>query len=170
MVCLLSYLTTYHISSILCTEVWVLVLLSISVVIFSSCIILICKQPQTCKKVSFMVRAAQVVVRSSALQNETLMCAFFLIAGSPSAFSAHSEHFCQYLPHVSAEWRYMDSFLCVDGCWWVSLSVGLIVKFPHWGMKNVIKHYKLQWLTVYKIDLTVILWKRSNWPMYLSCH
>uniref|UniRef100_A0A3Q3W7M0 Cationic amino acid transporter C-terminal domain-containing protein n=1 Tax=Mola mola TaxID=94237 RepID=A0A3Q3W7M0_MOLML len=54
-VCVLSYLTTYHISSILGTEVWILVSLSLCLLIFSSCIIMICRQPQTTKKVSFMV-------------------------------------------------------------------------------------------------------------------
>lgn len=47
------------------------------------------------------------------------MTDFVLVAitGSSSAFSAHSEHICQHLPHGSAEWRYMDTLLRVDGCW-----------------------------------------------------
>lgn len=37
--------------------------------------------------------------------------------GSSPAFSAHRERVCQHLPDVSAEWRHVDPFLCVDGCW-----------------------------------------------------
>lgn len=37
--------------------------------------------------------------------------------GSSPAFSAHRERICQHLPDVSAEWRHLDPFLCVDGCW-----------------------------------------------------
>lgn len=55
-VCVLSYVTTYHIHSILAMKVWVLALLSISLLVFCSCVLLICRQPQTSKKVSFMVR------------------------------------------------------------------------------------------------------------------
>nr|XP_046262229.1 cationic amino acid transporter 2 isoform X1 [Scatophagus argus]XP_046262230.1 cationic amino acid transporter 2 isoform X1 [Scatophagus argus] len=55
LVCIVSYLTTYCIGSILAMEVWILVLLSVCLLIFSGCIFLICRQPQTSKKVSFMV-------------------------------------------------------------------------------------------------------------------
>lgn len=54
-VCVLSYLTTYYISSILGTEVWIFALLSVCLLIFCGCVIMICRQPQTSKKVSFMV-------------------------------------------------------------------------------------------------------------------
>ncbi|KAM9375516.1 cationic amino acid transporter 2 isoform 2-T2 [Pholidichthys leucotaenia] len=54
-VCAVSYLTTYHISSILGVKVWILALLSVCLLIFSGCILLVCRQPQTSKKVSFMV-------------------------------------------------------------------------------------------------------------------
>ncbi|KAM6923846.1 cationic amino acid transporter 2 isoform 2-T2 [Xenentodon cancila] len=54
-VCVISYLTTYHLESISCLEVWILALLSVCLLIFSSCIVMVCRQPQTTKKVSFMV-------------------------------------------------------------------------------------------------------------------
>ncbi|XP_070819153.1 cationic amino acid transporter 2 isoform X2 [Chaetodon trifascialis] len=54
-VCMLSYLTTYHIGSILGMEVWILALLSVCLLISSICIFMVCRQPQTSKKVSFMV-------------------------------------------------------------------------------------------------------------------
>ncbi|XP_039974999.1 cationic amino acid transporter 2 isoform X2 [Xiphias gladius] len=54
-VCVVSYLTTYHISSILLMEVWILALLSACLFIFSGCVLMVCRQPQTSKKVSFMV-------------------------------------------------------------------------------------------------------------------
>lgn len=114
-VCALSYLTTYHISSILGTQVWVLVLLSVGLLLFSCCVLLICRQPQTSKKVSFMVGSSRSQVRHSWM---TLMGFFsaLSITGSSPAFSAHCERFCQHLLDVSAEWRHVDPFLCVDGC------------------------------------------------------
>ncbi|XP_013879846.1 cationic amino acid transporter 2 isoform X1 [Austrofundulus limnaeus] len=54
-VCVVSYLTTYHLQSISCLEVWILALLSVCLVIFSGCMLMVCRQPQTTKKVSFMV-------------------------------------------------------------------------------------------------------------------
>ncbi|XP_072252240.1 cationic amino acid transporter 2 isoform X1 [Leuresthes tenuis] len=54
-VCVISYLTTYHISSLFHLEVWILVLLSVCLVVFSACVLMVCRQPQTTKKVSFMV-------------------------------------------------------------------------------------------------------------------
>ncbi|XP_029367615.1 cationic amino acid transporter 2 isoform X2 [Echeneis naucrates] len=54
-VCGVSYLTTYHISSILGMEAWVLALLSVCLLVFSCCVFMVCRQPQTSKKVSFMV-------------------------------------------------------------------------------------------------------------------
>lgn len=118
-VCVLSYITTYHINSILGMEVWSLALLSVSFLIFSSCIFMICRQPQTSKKVSFMVRGQNINIpgpdQSSA---DTLIVnvVFVSITGSSSTVSAHPQRLCQYLPHDSAEWRYMDTILCVDGC------------------------------------------------------
>uniref|UniRef100_A0A3Q3MLJ9 Cationic amino acid transporter 2 n=1 Tax=Labrus bergylta TaxID=56723 RepID=A0A3Q3MLJ9_9LABR len=55
LVCVMSYLTTYHIGSILAMEVWILALLTLCLLIFSGCVYMICRQPQTSKKVSFMV-------------------------------------------------------------------------------------------------------------------
>lgn len=55
LVCVVSYLTTYYIGSILGLEVWILAFLSISLLIFSGCVFMICRQPQTAKRVSFMV-------------------------------------------------------------------------------------------------------------------
>ncbi|KAM7000149.1 cationic amino acid transporter 2 isoform 2-T2 [Tautogolabrus adspersus] len=55
LVCVISYLTTYHIGSILALEVWILALLTLCLLIFSGCVYMICRQPQTSKKVSFMV-------------------------------------------------------------------------------------------------------------------
>ncbi|XP_070692760.1 cationic amino acid transporter 2 isoform X2 [Pempheris klunzingeri] len=54
-VCVISYLTTYHIGSILGMEAWILAFLSLCLLMFSGCIFMICRQPQTSKKVSFMV-------------------------------------------------------------------------------------------------------------------
>ncbi|KAM9357457.1 cationic amino acid transporter 2 [Symphorus nematophorus] len=54
-VCVLSYLTTYHIGCILGMEVWILALLTVCLLIFCGCILMVCRQPQTSKKVSFMV-------------------------------------------------------------------------------------------------------------------
>ncbi|XP_019940153.1 cationic amino acid transporter 2 isoform X2 [Paralichthys olivaceus] len=54
-VCVVSYLTTYHISCILRAEVWILALLCVCLLIFSGCVFMVCRQPQTSKKVSFMV-------------------------------------------------------------------------------------------------------------------
>uniref|UniRef100_UPI003AB00069 cationic amino acid transporter 2 isoform X2 n=1 Tax=Centroberyx gerrardi TaxID=166262 RepID=UPI003AB00069 len=55
LVCVMSYLTTYHGYSIIRMEVWILAALSVSLLIFSGCVFMICRQPQTSKKVSFMV-------------------------------------------------------------------------------------------------------------------
>uniref|UniRef100_A0A667ZV59 Cationic amino acid transporter 2 n=1 Tax=Myripristis murdjan TaxID=586833 RepID=A0A667ZV59_9TELE len=55
LVCMISYLTTYYGASIIGMETWILAALSVSLVIFSGCIFMICRQPQTSKKVSFMV-------------------------------------------------------------------------------------------------------------------
>ncbi|XP_074530904.1 cationic amino acid transporter 2 [Halichoeres trimaculatus] len=55
LVCVISYLTTYHIHCILHMEVWILALLSLFLLMFSGCIFMICRQPQTSKRVSFMV-------------------------------------------------------------------------------------------------------------------
>ncbi|XP_078117323.1 cationic amino acid transporter 2 isoform X1 [Sander vitreus] len=54
-VCVVSYLTTYHIYSILGMEVWILASLSVCLLIFSGCVFMVCRQPQTSTKVSFMV-------------------------------------------------------------------------------------------------------------------
>ncbi|XP_028271596.1 cationic amino acid transporter 2 isoform X2 [Parambassis ranga] len=54
-VCVVSYLTTYHIGSVIGMEVWILALLFVCLLIFSGCVFIVCKQPQTSKKVSFMV-------------------------------------------------------------------------------------------------------------------
>ncbi|KAK2849452.1 hypothetical protein Q5P01_009286 [Channa striata] len=54
-VCVVSYLTTYRVNSILAMEVWVLALLATCLLIFSGCTFMVCRQPQTSKKVSFMV-------------------------------------------------------------------------------------------------------------------
>ncbi|XP_034545277.1 cationic amino acid transporter 2 [Notolabrus celidotus] len=55
LVCGMSYLTTYYIDCILGLEVWILASLSICLLMFSGCTFMICRQPQTKKKVSFMV-------------------------------------------------------------------------------------------------------------------
>lgn len=124
MVCVLSYLTKYHISSILGAQVWVLVLLSVCLLLFGCCILLIWRQPQTCKKVSFMVGTSQKKAHEStspSLLNGANVLFFppppSTFTGSSPAFSAHRERVCQHLPDVSAEWRHVDPFLCVDGCW-----------------------------------------------------
>ncbi|XP_075999550.1 cationic amino acid transporter 2 isoform X2 [Genypterus blacodes] len=55
LVCVISYLTTYHIYAILAVEVWILATLSLCLLLFVGCVLLICRQPQTTKRVSFMV-------------------------------------------------------------------------------------------------------------------
>lgn len=55
LVCVASYLTTYHNNSIIGMEVWILASLAVCLLLFSGCIYMICRQPQTSKKVSFMV-------------------------------------------------------------------------------------------------------------------
>ncbi|CAL8357267.1 unnamed protein product [Merluccius merluccius] len=55
LVSIVSYLTTYHGYCILGLEIWILATLSVSLVLFGGCVFLICRQPQTNKKVSFMV-------------------------------------------------------------------------------------------------------------------
>ncbi|XP_008292918.1 cationic amino acid transporter 2 isoform X1 [Stegastes partitus] len=54
-VCAVSYLTTYHIYAIIGLEVWILASLTVCLLIFSGCVFMVCRQPQTSKKVSFMV-------------------------------------------------------------------------------------------------------------------
>uniref|UniRef100_A0A3Q0T1J7 Solute carrier family 7 member 2 n=1 Tax=Amphilophus citrinellus TaxID=61819 RepID=A0A3Q0T1J7_AMPCI len=51
---LVIYLTTYHINSILGMEVWILALLSVCLLIFSSCVFMVVRQPQTNKKVPLL--------------------------------------------------------------------------------------------------------------------
>lgn len=58
--CGVSYLTTYHIYSILCMEVWIVALLTVCLLVFSGCVAMVCRQPQTTKKVSFMVRGGSM--------------------------------------------------------------------------------------------------------------
>lgn len=55
LVCVASYLTTYHNNSIIGMEVWILASLAVCLLLFGGCVYMICRQPQTSKKVSFMV-------------------------------------------------------------------------------------------------------------------
>ncbi|KAF7644138.1 hypothetical protein LDENG_00227040, partial [Lucifuga dentata] len=55
LVCVVSYLTTYHSDSVMRVEAWILAALSVSLLVFLACVLMICRQPQTSKKVSFMV-------------------------------------------------------------------------------------------------------------------
>lgn len=61
-VCVISYLTTYHINSVLGLEVWILASLSVCLLVFSNCIFMVIRQPQTKKEVSFMVRTGSVTL------------------------------------------------------------------------------------------------------------
>ncbi|MCI4380019.1 hypothetical protein PGIGA_G00235110 [Pangasianodon gigas] len=54
-VCVMSALTTHYGQAILAMEPWILGVLAASFLIFFMCIVLVCRQPQTSKKVSFMV-------------------------------------------------------------------------------------------------------------------
>ncbi|KAG7461840.1 hypothetical protein MATL_G00195330 [Megalops atlanticus] len=54
-VCVVSTLTTYKGQAILAMESWILGLLAVAFVIFVACVLIVCRQPQTRKKVSFMV-------------------------------------------------------------------------------------------------------------------
>ncbi|XP_067313820.1 cationic amino acid transporter 2 isoform X2 [Pseudorasbora parva] len=54
-VCVMSTLNTYYGQAIISMEPWALGVLAASLLIFVMCILLICRQPQTRKKVSFMV-------------------------------------------------------------------------------------------------------------------
>ncbi|XP_030000619.1 cationic amino acid transporter 2 isoform X2 [Sphaeramia orbicularis] len=55
MVCVISYFTTYHTGPIINMEVWILALLCVCLLIFGGSVFMISRQPQTNKKVSFMV-------------------------------------------------------------------------------------------------------------------
>ncbi|XP_067454792.1 cationic amino acid transporter 2 isoform X1 [Thunnus thynnus] len=55
LVCVASYLTTYHNNSIIGMEVWILASLAVCLLLFGGCVYMIYRQPQTSKKVSFMV-------------------------------------------------------------------------------------------------------------------
>lgn len=54
-VCVVSTLNTYYGQAIIAMELWALGVLAASLFIFIICVFLICRQPQTRKKVSFMV-------------------------------------------------------------------------------------------------------------------
>ncbi|KAG5263418.1 hypothetical protein AALO_G00264630 [Alosa alosa] len=54
-VCIISTLTTHYQHAIVAMEPWVLGVLAASVGVFIICVFIICKQPQTSRKVSFMV-------------------------------------------------------------------------------------------------------------------
>ncbi|XDV37148.1 hypothetical protein PO909_006800 [Leuciscus waleckii] len=54
-VCVVSTLNTYYGQAIIAMEPWALGVLAASLFIFIMCILLVCRQPQTRKKVSFMV-------------------------------------------------------------------------------------------------------------------
>ncbi|XP_051514291.1 cationic amino acid transporter 2 isoform X1 [Myxocyprinus asiaticus] len=54
-VCVISTLNTYYGQAIVAMEPWALGVLAVSLIIFIMCIFLVCRQPQTRKKVSFMV-------------------------------------------------------------------------------------------------------------------
>uniref|UniRef100_A0A672HQD5 Cationic amino acid transporter 2-like n=1 Tax=Salarias fasciatus TaxID=181472 RepID=A0A672HQD5_SALFA len=54
-VCVVSYLTTYHIGSVVGLEAWVLASLAVCLLVFSGCTFMVVRQPQTSRKVSFMV-------------------------------------------------------------------------------------------------------------------
>uniref|UniRef100_A0A671LNY9 Cationic amino acid transporter 2 n=1 Tax=Sinocyclocheilus anshuiensis TaxID=1608454 RepID=A0A671LNY9_9TELE len=54
-VCVISTLNTYYVQAIIAMEPWALGVLGASLFIFIMCILLVCRQPQTRKKVSFMV-------------------------------------------------------------------------------------------------------------------
>ncbi|XP_076877410.1 cationic amino acid transporter 2 isoform X2 [Brachyhypopomus gauderio] len=54
-VCTISALTTHYGQAVLALESWILGVLAASLLILFTCIILVCRQPQTSKKVSFMV-------------------------------------------------------------------------------------------------------------------
>ncbi|XP_056328794.1 cationic amino acid transporter 2 isoform X1 [Danio aesculapii] len=54
-VCVVSTLNTYYGQAIIAMELWALGVLAASLFIFIICVLLICRQPQTRKKVSFMV-------------------------------------------------------------------------------------------------------------------
>lgn len=124
-VCVVSYLTTYYISSILAMEVWILVLLSVCLLIFSACVLMVCRQPQTSKKVSFMVRGHwtnrlfTLMWISITDGGWSRTVSFVVVPGSSPAIPAYPEYICQCIPHGSAEWRHLDPFLSVDGSGWV---------------------------------------------------
>ncbi|XP_019739920.1 cationic amino acid transporter 2 isoform X1 [Hippocampus comes] len=55
LVCVISYLSTYHIDSIAGLEVWILASLSVCLFVFGGCVVVIYRQPQSIQRVSFMV-------------------------------------------------------------------------------------------------------------------
>lgn len=77
-VCIISYLTTYHFNSIIALEVWILALLSVCLLIFSICVFMVCRQPQTTKKVSFMVCRNLVVILNFSVLELTLYLVKYL--------------------------------------------------------------------------------------------
>ncbi|KAJ8416509.1 hypothetical protein AAFF_G00357970 [Aldrovandia affinis] len=54
-VCVVSSLTTYKGQAVLDLEPWILIVLAVAIAIFFTCVFVVWKQPQTRKKVSFMV-------------------------------------------------------------------------------------------------------------------
>ncbi|MBN3299215.1 CTR2 protein, partial [Amia calva] len=54
-VCIISALTTYKVHAILAMESWILGVLAVCLMIFIVCVLIVLRQPQTRKKVAFMV-------------------------------------------------------------------------------------------------------------------
>ncbi|KAM8848202.1 cationic amino acid transporter 2 isoform 2-T2 [Synchiropus picturatus] len=73
LVCVVSYLTTYHVAAIVSMDVWILASLLPCLLIFGGCLFTICRQPQTSKKVSFMVPLLPFLPVLSVLVNIYLM-------------------------------------------------------------------------------------------------
>ncbi|XP_053736048.1 cationic amino acid transporter 2 isoform X2 [Synchiropus splendidus] len=73
LVCVVSYLTTYHVTAIVSMDVWILASLLLCLLLFTGCLFTICRQPQTSKKVSFMVPLLPFLPVLSILVNIYLM-------------------------------------------------------------------------------------------------
>ncbi|XP_016101267.1 cationic amino acid transporter 2-like [Sinocyclocheilus grahami] len=68
-VCVVSTLNTYYGQAIIAMEPWALGVLGASLFIFIMCMLLVCRQPQTRKKVSFMVSSSILDMESGIVMN-----------------------------------------------------------------------------------------------------
>lgn len=120
LVCVASYLTTYHNNSIIGMEVWILASLAVCLLLFSGCIYMICRQPQTSKKVSFMVRSSSSQPRTRLIHHtHHIMLVFVCLLPLQVPF-------LPYLPILSI---FVNIYLMVQlsGDTWIRFSLWMAV-------------------------------------------